>query len=295
MRHVFLPLGIFFLFALSACSRTPDDSAARRYELTGQVVAADPGRRELTIAHDDIRGYMRGMVMPFRLADDAPWQDLKPGDLVRGQLVVGSEDGFVTGLEVTGHRAIAAPPAATGAAEEFLLEGDVLPDATFVDQEGQPRQLRQAAGSAAVLTFIYTRCPFPTFCPLMDRHFKTLQDRIAADARLAGRVRLLSITLDPEYDTPAVLKAHAVRLQADGRSWAFLRPHDAAASELPRLFGVTGSRDPADSAMIVHSLATVVIDPAGKVAQIYRGNTWTPADIMARLQSVISTAPAEAS
>jgi protein SCO1/2 len=246
----------------------------------------DPSRRELMIAHDAIPGYMGAMVMPFKV-NDASIAHLEPGDLVRGRLVVREDDGFLVQVERTGHRDVpAALRGLPATMDDFLSEGDVLPDLAFVDQDGASRRLRDDPDAAVVLTFIYTRCPFPTFCPLTDRHFKDVQQRVQADRDLADRVRLLSITIDPEYDTPAVLKSHADRLGADARMWSFVRPDGPAAAALPLRFGVPVTRE-SDSALIVHSLATVVIGPGGEIAKIYRGNEWTPAEVIMRLESAL--------
>ena len=246
----------------------------------------DASRRELMIAHDAIPGYMGAMVMPFTV-NDASIADLEPGDLVRGRLVVREDDGFLVQVERTGHREVpAALRGLPATMDDFLVEGDVLPDLAFVDQDGASRRLRDDPDAATVLTFIYTRCPFPTFCPLTDRHFKDVQQRVQADRDLTDRVRLLSITIDPHYDTTAVLKSHADRLGADARTWSFVRPDGPTAAALPLRFGVPVTRE-SDSAIIVHSLATVVIEPGGEIAKIYRGNEWTPAEVITRLESAL--------
>jgi protein SCO1/2 len=268
--------------ALAASCR----DAERTYTVSGQVVAMDASRRELMIAHDSIPSYMGAMVMPFKV-NDASIAKLEPGDLVRGRLVVREDDGFLDQVERIGHREVpAALRALPATMDDFLSEGDVLPDLAFVDQDGASRRLRGDADAAVVLTFIYTRCPFPTFCPLTDRHFQNIQQRVQANRDLADRVRLLSITIDPEYDTTAVLKSHADRLGADARMWSFVRPDGQTAAALPLRFGVPVTRE-SDNAIIVHSLATVVIEPDGTIAKIYRGNEWTPADVITSLESAI--------
>ena len=260
--------------------------AERAHVVSGQVVAMDTSRRELMIAHDAIPGYMGAMVMPFKV-NDASIADLELGDLVRGRLVVREDDGFLVQVERTGHREV--PAALSGlpaTVDDFLSEGDVLPDLGFVDQDGASRRLRDDEGAAVVLTFIYTRCPFPTFCPLTDRHFKDIQQRVQANRDLADRVRLLSITIDPEFDTTAVLKSHADQLGADARMWSFVRPDGQGAAALPLRFGVPVTRE-SDSTLLVHSPATVVIGPDGTIAKIYRSNEWTPAEVIMRLESAL--------
>jgi protein SCO1/2 len=278
---------VFALITLGGCGRA-DRPAERHYDLSGQVVAVDALRSEVTIAHDPVPGYMDGMVMPFKVAKADQLTSVQPGDLVRGRLVVRPDDGFLESLERTGHRAVpaAAPPMAI-AGGDFLIEGDPVPDVPFVDQNGRRRGLREPGDAALVMTFIYTRCPFPTFCPMMDRHFTTLQHRIKTDPQLTGRVQLLSITVDPEYDTPAVLKAHAARLGADEHVWSFVRPEGPAAAGFAERIGVTAARQSPDNAVIVHNLVTAVVDPAGAIAKIYRGNEWAPAHVATLLTSLL--------
>ena len=118
-----------------------------------------------------------------------------------------------------------APPepatAITGSGVPLLKPGDVVPDSTFVDQDGKKRAFKSFRGSTVVLTFIYTRCPLPTFCPMMDRHFVAIQERMHDDP-LLKKVHLVTISFDPAYDTPAVLKKHARELNADLNRWTFL-------------------------------------------------------------------------
>ena len=270
-----------------SCSPGANKPGEQRFTLTGQVISVDESRHELTIAHDAIDKYMMAMVMPFKVRSAAELAPLKPGDFVRGTLVVQPTDGYLEGVQRTGSgelpRAQQPPPATV----EFLIEGDHLPDARFIDQQKDVRHLRDDVGKAVVLTFIYTRCPFPTFCPMMDRHFKSIQREVADTPVLKSRVRLLSVTLDPAFDTPDVLSAHATRLQADPQVWSFVRPDDQAANELSTRLGVTSTRESNDNGIIVHSLVTAVIGPDGVVSKIFRGNEWTPRDVTTVLEAVL--------
>jgi protein SCO1/2 len=272
----------------SACGGSERSSGERRYAITGEVVAVDARRGEVTIAHDAVAGYMAAMVMPFKVRDAELAGRLQPGDLVRGSLVVSASDGFIETIERTGHRAAAgAPPGrAQPGTKDFVLEGDALPEVELVDQDGATRSLR-SIGGMQVMTFVYTRCPFPTFCPLMDRHFKSLQATILADSRLAGRVRLLSITIDPDHDTPAVLRGHAAKVGADPRVWTFVSPRGLRGSEIADRLGVAVEREAPASPLIVHGLVTVVSDDRGVVERIFRGNEWTPREVGALLASML--------
>jgi protein SCO1 len=282
---------LLVLITLSAGScGSAAQPAERRYDLSGQVVAVDPSRSEVTIEHDAIAGYMDAMVMPFKVPDADLLATLGPGDLVRGRLVVRPDDGLLESLERTGHRDVPAkPPAALLTTGDFLIEGDSVPNVGFVDQDGRRRSLRPQRDAALVITFIYTRCPFPTFCPMMDRHFTALQQRITTEPKLKDRVQLLSVTVDPAHDTPAVLKAHAAQLGADERVWTFVTPEGPDATAFAQRIGVTATRQSSDSAVIVHNLVTAVVDPSGVIAKIYRGNQWTPVHIATLLTSLLNS------
>jgi protein SCO1/2 len=273
------------VFVAVSCSR----SEARRYQITGQVLAVDAARLEVIIAHDAIAGYMQAMTMPFKVREGSQLAGLTPGDLVRGQLVVTENDGFVEHVERTGYRELPAsmrtplaPPR-----DGYLLEGDTVPDVWVIDQDSRRRRLLEKPGVATVLTFTYTRCPFPTFCPLMDKNFQGLQQRILADPQLAEKVQLLSVTIDPKFDTPAVLRQHAERVKADPRIWSFVRLDEQTPGALAERFGVTSAPDERNPLVIVHNLSTVFIGPEALIAKILRGNDWTVADANDELKRIL--------
>jgi Cu/Ag efflux protein CusF len=178
------------------------DSHVREYELRGQVVAIDPARLEITIKHEDIPRFMPGMTMPFKVKEPGLLEGRVPGDLVRATLVVEDEGAHLRTIERTGSAPLAEAPVAAGSADALLNEGDVVPDAAFVDATGTSRRLSEWRGQALAVTFIYTRCPFPDFCPLMDRQFQAAQRTLASDDALGSRARLLSVSIDPGHDQP---------------------------------------------------------------------------------------------
>lgn len=255
----------------------------RAYELRGQILAVDRAAATLTIRHEDIPGFMPGMTMPFRVKDPTLIDGRMPGDLVRATLVVENTDAYLTVVEKTGWAPVeGVVPPALGV--DLLEPGDLVPDQAFLNQDGRTIALTAFRGRALVLTFIYTRCPFPTFCPLMDRQFKAIQERLAGDPILAGRVRLLSVSFDPDYDTPAVLRAHGERLGADPAVWTFATADRTSVDRFGTRFGLTVARNAADPLDITHSLATAVIDPDGRLVAIHRGNTWTTDELVGDLR-----------
>ncbi len=261
----------FALAALAACG-----PRARHYQLEGQVLAVDPARQTLTIKHGDIKGFMPGMTMPFRVKEPALLEGRKPGDLVRATLVVLDTDAYLESVEKTGWAPVPDGGATATPGVAVLAPGAAVPDQIFTDENGQRFTLSSLRGRAVALTFIYTRCPYPTFCPLMDRQFKEVQGRIQADAALRGTVRLLSLSFDPDHDTAAVLKAHARELGTDPAVWTFATASRPDIEAFGAHFGLLISRDAKDPTVITHSLATAVIDPRGRLAALHAGNDWTP-------------------
>lgn len=271
-------LAVLLAAAAAACD------GGREYELRGQIVALDPARHEVTIKHEDIRGFMPGMTMPFKVKDGRLIEGRAPGDLVRATLIVENDQAYLSDLERTGHTALTEAP---GNRLPSLLElGDEVPDARFVDQFGTSRRFSSWRGNTLLVTFMYTRCPVPTFCPLMDRHFATIQRAISDDSTLNGRVHLMSVTLDPAFDTPAVLAAHAARLGATETTWSLLTGSPEDVERFASRFGVSILKESKDGSEIVHNLRTAVIDANGRVVRVLGGSDWTPAQVLSELRTL---------
>jgi protein SCO1/2 len=279
-------------FVVFYSTRGPSAPAERTYPLQGQVQSITPDRQEALVKHGEIKGLMPAMTMPYRFKTKAELDALKPGDLIDGTLVIGTNDAYLTGVTKTGSAPVEKAPAETlvttsnlDKATKLLQPGDTVPDGAFVDQNGRKTTFRTFRGSTVVLTFIYTRCPLPTFCPRMDRNFVSIQEHMTSDAALK-HVHLVTISFDPERDTPAVLRAHAKELEADLRTWTFLTGTLKDVNAFVNAFGVWVVRNPNDSRDIAHNLRTAVIGPDGVVKKIYTGNEWTPEDILQDLKPV---------
>ncbi len=265
------------------CSTDADDVA--RYELKGQILAVRPERDEVLIKHGDIKGFMPGMTMPFVVKDGKLLTGIAPGDLVEATLVLSGTDAHLSALKKTGHAALDVPPApAATSGFELLKDGETVPDQLLIDQDGKPRPLSTLRGHRIALTFIYTRCPMPDFCPLMDRHFQAVQREIKKTPALSD-VRLVSVSFDPQFDTPPVMKAHAERLQADPRIWTFVTGEREEVTRFAARFGVSVERAEQNPIDITHNLRTAIIDTEGRVVKVHTGNSWTPADVLADLKA----------
>ena len=275
MRTLFACCVAVFLTAI-ACSR------AREYELQGQVQAVDRGRQEITIKHGDILGFMPGMTMPFPVRESRLLDCCQPGDLVKATLVVKDATGYLSAIERTGHAPLSERPPAPPM--DVLNAGDAVPDVRLTDDNGQARHLSDWRGKVLAVTFTYTRCPFPDFCPRMDQHFKNVQASVLADAGLRDRVALLSVSFDPAFDTPAVLAGHARQAGADARIWHFVTGEQKDIDAFASRFGISIIREPANPADITHNLRTAVIDSSGRLQTILNGTGWAPADLLAALR-----------
>jgi protein SCO1 len=257
------------LLALTAACRA--QPGHREYPVSGQLIVVDVNRQQVTLKHGDIPGFMPAMTMVYQVKDTGI-ASMAAGDLVNARLILAEgEMPYLVNVKRTGHAEL--PSDAKGVMDPMVL-GDVVPDDELKDQDGAPRRLSEWKNHALAVTFIYTSCPMPDFCPLMDRKFAALQERIAGDPSLRDAAHLVSISFDPEHDTPAVLKTHAARAGANPRYWSFLTGTPDAMARVTSRFAVSASREP-DSPTIVHNLRTAVIDRSGRLTATYNGSDWT--------------------
>lgn len=281
-------LVIAFAAVTTACGTRPDQ---RQYTVQGQVVSVAADRMQATIKHEAIAGLMPAMTMPYKAADAQQFAELEAGDLITATLVVVSNDAYVKDVRKVGEAPLEkgadeAPPVPSALA--LLKPGEAVPNGQFVDQDGQKRDLASFKRSTLLITFIYTRCPMPTFCPLMDRHFATIQRTLQAEPALRN-VHLVSVTFDPAADTPPVLKKHAAALGADPKYWTFLTGNRDEIERFAARFGVFITREASDPVNLVHNLRTAIVDPNGALVKAYTGNEWTPEQVLADLRPVAAT------
>jgi protein SCO1 len=282
---------LMLLVALTACSGCsappPPPANVREFPLTGEVLAIRPDRSEVQVKHDEVKGFMDAMTMWFSIKDPRLLDGIAPGDLISATLVITSEDSHLTGLRKTGSRPpgeATAPPAAPA---EVLLVGDAVPDITFTDEAGTPRPLSSYRGHYTLLTFIYTRCPLPDYCPRMNAHFAAVQRGLQADPRLRVSVRLLSVSFDPEFDTAATLAAKAKEMGADPALWHFVTARRDLVDEFGGKLGLSVLREGTGGQNITHNLRTALLDRDGKLARTYNGKEWSPDDVLRDLRALV--------
>ena len=255
------------------------DTAGRTYEVAGVVTIA-PADGRVTVAHDAIPGYMPAMTMPFTIGPGGTPQ-LTPGDRVRFTFRVRPDASYAENIRIVGRDARVATAAGEAAvARTRLKKGDVLPAFSLIDESGRAFTDDDLRGRRTAVTFIFTRCPVPDFCPRMVKQFQAIQRELAQGSGVDD-VRLLSVTLDPGFDTPPVLAAYATAMGADAARWRFVTGDAAEVAKLTTAFSVHTERN---GVLLDHTLATAVIGPDGRVLEIWRGNGWKAEEVLAKLQ-----------
>ena len=276
----------FALLATIACTSPAPPLPAKDYQLTGQILAVNGEKPELTIKHEDIQDFMPAMTMVYEVADNRLMAGRTAGELITATLHVQNSIGTLTAITHTGEGPLPSENQ-VAMASGVLAEGDEIPDAAFVDQTDKRRSFSEWNGVTTLLTFIYTRCPLPDFCPLMNQNFSALQRAIVSDAANVGlrnTVKLVSVTFDPEYDTPAVLADLARKHGADPALWTFLTGDRVTIHRFAGRFGV-GLIRPDGMIEISHNLRTVLVGADGRIRKVYSGNDWKPATVLADMHA----------
>lgn len=266
-------------------SQAAQGKQPERYFVRGQIVAVDRSLGSVLLAHEAIAGLMPAMTMEYKVADPGVLSELHPGDRITADLLTDRDAAGPVNLRLTDLDVIAqARPDYKAAMQYHVPEpGDVVPDYTLLNQSNKKITLAQFKGKVLMLTFIYTRCPLADYCPRMSRNFAEIDKQLAADPALEAKTHLLTVSFDPEYDTPKVLRSYGGAYtgrysQETFKHWDFAAP---SLAELPKMeqwfdFGVT----PAGKGSLQHSLATVIVGADGKVLAFYPTNDWTVADAM---------------
>ena len=273
-------LALFLVSCLTACGGGRGEE--RRYELKGKVVAVDRAKGEVTISHGDIVGYMPGMTMPFPLRDADALKFVGVGDQIQATLVVNDKEFWLENPVITKSPA-GSPDAPPAAAEP--QPGTPVPDVKLTNQDGRPIHTSQFKGRALLVTFFYTRCPLPDYCPLMSANFAQINGELLKDPAARQKTHLLSVTLDPEFDRPEVLKSYG-SAYAGGNfdNWDFATGDPAEVRRLAEFFGLIYMQQ---EGQLVHSLRTAVVKPDGTLYKIYRGNEWKPDEVLSEMKDVI--------
>lgn len=265
-------------------------TAVQRYPFHGVVRDVRNGGADVTIAHDAVPGFMGAMTMVFPL--HAPREvalALAPGDTVDATLVVEESRYWLEGI-----RRKPGPPPPPGSTPVPPAEtpppgfvtpvpnraasvGTAVPDFELIDQTGHRVRLSAFRGEPVAVTFLYTRCPVATACPMTTAKFSRLQAMI----RQKGFGKLLVVTVDPEHDTPAVLADYAKKAGADAALWKFLTGDPKAVADVASSFGVLYYPD---HGQVVHGQAVAVVGADGRLSSVYYGESWEPEHVLRDLE-----------
>jgi protein SCO1/2 len=254
----------------------------------GVVEEVFPNRKQVRVKHETITNYMDAMTMQFDVKDTNELTGLKAGDDITFRMVVTDDDGWIEQIKRLG----TSTPVYGNAPETFrvarevdpLRVGDTMPEYHFTNQFGKAVSLSDFKGKAVAFTFIFTRCPFPTFCPRMSQNFEAVQTQLKQMPNAPTNWHLLSITIDPAFDTPNMLKNYATQYHYDSNKWSYVTGTLIDITAIAEQFGLLFWRpDPKQPVGINHNLRTVVLTASGKVHKIFAENSWKPEDVVAAL------------
>lgn len=292
MQKFLLTLAVFALAVSFGCQKpetAPDETKVKRYPIKGKVVSVDREKKRAKVEHEEIPGFMEAMTMDFPIHEDWVWEDLKPTVEIQAELVVDSSRKDPYWLEKIAIVALPGAGQEIPAAAKPSQIGKTIPDFTLTNQDGKKIKASDYRGKALAITFIYRECPLPEYCIKMSQHFSDMANRIAADAQAKQNTRLLSISFDPDRDTPEKLKTYGLGYlgkdpKDDFTVWQLAVGTDAEVRTIADFFGLKYEVDQNDKAQINHSLVTAVISADGKVTQVFNGGRWTPDEVMNELR-----------
>jgi protein SCO1/2 len=286
-------IAVAALITLSACKKSssaPQQSATQQYPVRGVVVSVDTAGGEIVLNHEAIPGLMEAMTMSYKVEDPAAFSELHPGDRITATLECEQDSAGPINMRLKDIVVVAqARPDYKPAVQYHVpAPGDAVPDFKLRNQSGQTIGLRQYRGRVLALTFIYTRCPLSDYCPRMSRNFAAIDKALEGDTKVYKTTHLLSVSFDPTFDTPQVLKSYGEAYTGryaneTFRHWEFATPLEAELPQMEQFFdlGVT----PGESGTLQHSLSTLVIGKDGKVVAFYPTNDWTVDEVLAKMKA----------
>jgi protein SCO1/2 len=302
-KTILLPILVLFalaFLAVSACKTNERVRSAteKHYDLKGKVVVVEKDKHLLTVEHEDIKDYMPGMTMPFKVGESSAWvfespHEVGPGDQITATLIVDGAQLWLEDIVLTKESSDMTSVAAEGVGPK---SGDEVPDYRLTNQDGKVIRIHDYKGKALLLTFIYTRCQDPNQCTLMSSNFANIDQELQKQPELYKKTHLLSISFDPEYDTPKVLRSYGAAYTGkySDETFAHWEFASGSADEVKGIGQYFGLRYFLDSSsgkeQVVHSLRTAVISPDGKIVKVYRGNEWKPEEILKEIEGAVGNA-----
>jgi protein SCO1/2 len=276
-----LALLITLSWALTGCG-----GSSKHYLLQGQVLAKSDSAQQLTVTHGAIPGFMAAMTMPYAVKDPRGFQEIQPGDLITADLVVaGANDYWLERLSIksaAGRGSVSSVPA------HVLLPGERVPDVRLTNQDGKTIRLSRFRGKAVLITFIYTRCPFPTFCPLVSSKFAAIHKALSKAPAEYQATHLLSISLDPAYDTPPIMRTYGLNYLANDpkgfEHWDFVSTTPDDLNAVATAFGLEYFPQ---ANLVPHSMNTILLATDGTVSRYWPGTDWNTSEVISALRQAI--------
>jgi protein SCO1/2 len=279
----------------SRAATTATNATVQTFSVKGTVRELKPDGRSVRIQHEAIPDYMPAMTMPFDVKEPALLKNINVGDAITFRLNVTDDDSWIDQIQrtsaATNQPAPERPTVRIVREVEPLSVGDVIPDYPLTNELGQAFSIHDFKGKALALTFIFTRCPMPEFCPLLSKRFQEAHAKLKAAPDAPTNWHFLSISFDPHYDSPAILRSYANRYGYDPKTWNFATGDMVEIDALTEQFGVEVFKQ---GESWDHKLRTVVIDTQSRVQKIYPYNQWTVDELVAEMISAAKVPAAAA-
>ena len=270
---------VLIVALVNGCRTEP---ASKRYHLSGRVILKDQAQSTVTVDAKEIPGFMAAMAMPYPVKSPEMLDGLSAGDNITADVIVQGDRYWLEDITVRSRPN--SPAAPSGTQLHIPQGGDRVPDFTLVNQDGKRIAFDRYKGKVLLLTFIYTRCPFPDFCPRISHEFATLERSLRSDPALYHRTHLLTISFDPEHDSPGVLREYGLPLVTNDakafKHWEFAVPRATTLPEMARFFGFFYEQDSQAKGILTHSVVVAVIAPDGSIFKWYHGNDWNASELL---------------
>ena len=280
MRRILI--SCLLVVTLSAyCAQGAESQTNRSYSAQGVVEKIAPDLSKITIHHQTISNYMMEMTMDFNVRNTNELSGITAKDEITFTLVVTDDDEWVEKIHRIGRSNGGSKDAMSMAMKSpiemdrtELKAGDMLPDYMLTAEDGRLIRVSDFRGKAVAFTFFFTRCPLPDYCPRMNTDFAQARSLLLKDASAPTNWQIISISFDPEFDTPKVLSRYARAYRGDDPSrWIFATGTTNALADAALHLDLMVMRQ---GGSITHNLRTVVLDTEGRIYRQFDGNEWTP-------------------
>jgi protein SCO1/2 len=284
----FLAILTLFLGCHQSPTTSPNSAAKQKtFSIRGQIVSSKGAT--VTLDGEGVPGFMEAMTMDYKLKDPTVASELHPGDRITAKIFAEKDGDEYTNVQLDDIVVIAQarPDYKPPVVYHVPTAGDAVPDFHLLNQSDRTIHLDQFKGKFVLITFIYTRCPLADYCPRMSHNFADIDKALAADPALYRQTHLLSISFDPTYDTPKVLRSYGGAYTGNYTNekfqhWDFAVPTEKDLPAVTQFFNV--GITPGDNKTLTHSLSTVLIGKDGKIVEWYPANDWKPEDVIAAIR-----------